>query len=259
MQESQVEINSLKVNYKIAGQGPAILILHGWGGSSASWHTVQAQLAQQGYQVIVFDFPGFGKSANPPEPWEVGDYTKFLEQLVGHLGLSSFFLIGHSFGGRVAIKYVFAHPEKVKKLILVSSAGLRPKRTMKTLLITWAAELGNTIFSLKPLAVFKDYARNVLYFFLRGFDYVKAKGVMRKTFKIVAEEDLSQDLPKIETETLLIWGEEDKVVPLKYGQQFREKIKNAKLEVLPGIGHSPHLEAPEKLTGYIANFCYSNK
>lgn len=253
IKEKEVFVNGLKTNYKIAGQGPEILILHGWNGSSDSWRKV-IEILSKDFLVICPDFPGFGKSQIPNEAWDLKNYTYWLLNFVNFLKLNSFFLLGHSFGGRVAIKFSIFYPERVKKLILVSSAGIRPKLGLKGKLIFSLAKFGNLIFNLKPLNRFKEKVQKFFYFFFSQTDYAKAKGVMKETMKRIVEEDLFPFLSQINSKTLLIWGQKDKLVPLKYAFFFREKIKNSQLKILPKIGHSPHLEAPEKLAKVIFNF-----
>jgi len=254
MPEEKILINGLKINYKIAGQGPAILILHGWGGSSDSWIQVQEILAREGFKIIVPDFPGFGKSKTPFEPWGVKEYGNFVLNLTKILELQNFFLLGHSFGGRVAIKFSVLYPEKIKSLILCDSAGIKQKWGIGEKLIFQISKIGNAIFTPTPLRRFKDKAKNLFYIFLRHRDYAKADGTMRETIKKVLTEDLLKDLPQIKIRTLIIWGESDKLVPVKYAHIFKEKIENSELKILPKIGHSPHLEVPEKLAKIIIQF-----
>ena len=255
MEEKQILIDNLKINYKIAGRGPAILVLHGWGGSSDSWLIFQKILAKAGYRVIIPDFPGFGKSVTPPKPWGIENYTDFVLKFAQKLGLeNSFFMVGHSFGGRISIRFTSQYPEKVKKLVLCDSAGIKPKPGLKTRLIFWMASIGNAIFSPRHLVRLKDTARNLFYIFLRNKDYVKADGTMKETIKKVLEEDLLPELSQIKVKTLIIWGGADRVVPLKYAYIFKEIIKDSQLEIIPRIGHSPHLETPEKLAVKIINF-----
>jgi pimeloyl-ACP methyl ester carboxylesterase len=253
MAEEKNNINGLEINYKIAGQGPAILVLHGWGGSSDSWIETQKILSKE-YKVIVPDLPGFGKSAPPQRPWKVGDYVDFVSKFSEKLNLEDFFLIGHSFGGRISIKFSIQHPEKVKKLILCDSAGIKPDPSLKTIIIFWLVRIGNAIFTPKIFKRFQDSARNLFYIFLRNRDYAKANGVMKETIKKVLAEDLLLEVPKIKAETLIIWGEADRMVPLKYARMFKEKIENSRLEVLPKIGHSPHLEVPKNFSEIVLKF-----
>jgi len=254
MTEKITLINNLKINYKIAGEGPAILVLHGWGGSSDSWIMVQNILANQGYKVIIPDFPGFGKSITPLEPWSLSDYTKWMIDFINYLKIERFYLVAHSFGGRIAIKFATQYPEKIKSLILCDSAGIKPKPGFKTRLIYWTARIGNAIFTPKHLARFRDGAQNFFYIFLRHKDYVKANGTMKETIKKVLEEDLLPELSQIKVKTLIVWGEDDKLVPVRYAYIFKEKIEDSEIKLLPEIGHSPHLEVPEKLAEIITDF-----
>lgn len=252
--EQKISVNGINVNYKIAGEGPAILVLHGWGGSSDSWIEVQKILAKEGFQVICPDFPGFGKTPSPPEPWGIRDYTDLILEFLKKLGVENFFLLGHSFGGRISIKFTARFPEKIKKLILCDSAGVKPKPGLKTRIIYWLAKIGNAVFTPKHLTRFKDGARNFFYIFLRNKDYIKANGVMKETIKKIFEEDLLPDLSNIKTKTLLIWGQIDRMVPLRYAYIFKENIRGSRLEILPKVGHSPHLEIPEKFSEIISKF-----
>lgn len=259
MQEKRIFVNGLEVNYKIIGQGPTILILHGWGGSSDSWTKVSEILAQKGFKVVCPDFPGFGKSKTPPKIWDLKDYAQWLKNFSDYLNLENFFLLGHSFGGRVAIKFSIFYPEKVKFLILCSSAGIKQKWGLKEKIIFWLALVGNAIFSPKILRRFKDKARNIFYKFLRNRDYAKADGTMKEIMKKIINEDLLPKLSEIKVKTFIIWGQKDNIVPIKHAQIFKEKIENSKLEILPKIRHSPHLESPEKLSQIILNFLKDEK
>lgn len=253
MSEEKIFVNGIKTNYKIAGHGNPLIILHGWNGSSDSWEKV-IQFLSQNFLVICPDFPGFGKSQPPFFPWSLNDFVFWLKSFTELLRLESFFLLGHSFGGRVAIKFSIFFPEKIKKLILISSAGIKGKLDFKSKIIFQIAKIGNALFTPKILRRFKDGARNIFYLFLRNRDYAKAKGTMKETMKKVISEDLTKLLSEMKIETLLIWGERDKLVPPIYGKIFNEKIKNSKFILLSKIGHSPHLECPEKLAQIINQF-----
>lgn len=257
IQEKEIRLDNLLIHYKIAGQGPAILILHGWGGSSDSWRKVQEILSKKNYKVIVPDLPGFGKSETPPMAWTVKDYADFVNQFIKKILNESqepFFLLGHSFGGRVAIKFAVLYPEKIKKLILCNSAGIKQKWSLKEKLIFQLSKIGNAIFTPKILERFKDRARNLFYLFLSNKDYFKANAKMKETLKKVLAEDLLPEISKIKTKTLIIWGQNDRLVPVKYAYIFKEKIKDSQMVILPKINHSPHLEVPEKLVEVILKF-----
>ena len=254
MLEEQTLVNGLEANFIVAGEGEPLLILHGWGGTSDSWLKVMRVLGSQGYKIICPDFPGFGKSKAPIATWDVSEYTNWLLNFVNNLDIRKFSLFGHSFGGRVAIKFAVNYPEKLDKLILCDSAGLKTKPDPKTAILLFLTELGNTVFSFMFLKWFKDGVRNLYYLFLRNKDYVKEKGVMKEIFKKVIEEDLLPYLSKIKTKTLIIWGSRDRIVPLKHAFIFRDNIQNSQLEILQKIGHSPHLEVPGKLSEAVIKF-----
>mgnify|MGYP001566704708 CR=1 FL=1 len=255
-QEKAVSINGIETNYKVAGKGELILILHGWNGSSDSWIAIQKILAIAGYKVLVPDLPGFGKTKTPQEIWGIDDYVDWVDNFIKTQvkDKEPFFLIGHSFGGRLSIRYTVKNPEKLKKLILIASAGIKPNPEIKTIMISLAARIGNAFFTPRIMRRLRDYAKNLFYIFLRHKDYVKAEGTMRNIIVRVINEDLSADLPNIKTKTFLIWGDADKLVPVKYSWIFKEKIENSELKILPKIGHSPHIEIPEKLAEIIFSF-----
>jgi pimeloyl-ACP methyl ester carboxylesterase len=254
MEEKTLLINNLKINYKIAGSGPAILILHGWGGSSSSWTKVLERIAAKGFKVVCPDFPGFGKSDTPKEIWSVSDYADWTLEFIKSQNLDNFFILGHSFGGRIAIKLSVSFPERIQGLIFCNSAGIKHKPDLKTKVIFKLSKFGNLIFRARFLSRIKDIVRNVFYVFLRRRDYIKAKGIMREIIKKVLEEDLFPYLSQIKVKTIIIWGEKDKTVPVEDAYIFKREITNSRLEILPNIGHSPHLEAPSELTDIILEF-----
>ncbi|MBM3257746.1 MAG: alpha/beta hydrolase [Candidatus Nealsonbacteria bacterium] len=258
MKEERVLINGLETNYKIAGSGPAILLLHGWGGSSSSWVKIQEILGKKGYQVIVPDFPGFGKSADPFDPWGVKEYVEFVFQFVKELKLNSFFLLGHSFGGRIAIKFSALYPEKVLRLVLVDSAGVEREKNLslkQKIMLTWSRRLGYFIVTMPVLKKLYPLFRRIAYILVGTRDYYLIKSpVMKETFKKIIEEDLTDYLPMIKVKTLIIWGEKDRLTPISIAHLLKEKITGSELEVMPGIGHNPHLQSPKQLSEIILKF-----
>ena len=229
-----------------------LIILHGWQSSKEKWERVKKNLEKQGIEVIVPDLPGFRVEAELDRAWDLNDYINWFENFSSKK--EKFFLLGHSFGGRIAIKFATKHPERLRGLILCGAAGIKPKPGFKTRTIFYLSKIGNAIFGLKPLRRLEDRARSLFYFFLRHKDYVKAKGVMRETIRKVLKEDLLSELCQIKTKTLIVWGQKDKMVPVKYAYILKEKIRGSRLEIIPQTGHNPNLEAPEKLSEIILDF-----
>jgi len=257
--DKEIYIDNLRVHYKINGEGQSILILHGWGSSSNSWEEVQKILFQNNFQVIIPDLPGFGKSDLPTNPWDVDQYANFVVKFCQQLKINKFNLIGHSFGGRISIKIAVKRPDKIKNLILVDSAGIKPKLDVKDKLILFSSKIVKSISKIKFLNPFIDKIKRLFYkTAFRKRDYAKLSGVMRKTFIKIIDEDLLPELNKIRVRTLIIWGEEDKSVPIRYAHIFKREILNSELKVIPHIGHSPNLKAPKQLSQLIINFLTEN-
>lgn len=253
VQEKEIKIFDLKVNYKLAGEGEKILILHGWGGSSDSWEKV-IEILEKKANIICPDFPGFGKSETPKKLWNLTDFTLWLKGFVEKLDLKDFHLLGHSFGGRVAIKFSILFPERVKSLILCSSAGIKKEWGLKEKIIFFLSLIGNAIFAAKILKRFKDKIRNIFYYFMRVRDYAQADGWQRETMKEILDEDLLPELSKIKVKTFILWGERDNICPLSDARIFKSKIEGAELKILPKVHHAPHLEAPEELAKAVLEF-----
>lgn len=254
MEERIIDINGIKVFTRIGGAGTPFLILHGWGGCSDSWLKVQENLIKH-FQVFVLDLPGFGKSGLPPRPWDVQDYTEFVIDFLQAYNIKEFYLLGHSFGGRISMKLSVQYLDGVKKLILVDSAGAQAKKKkfFKKILSSIASFV--SIFSILP--GFQLFRRFFYRYIIRSTDYLKVMGVMKETFLKVISEDLSYCLEKIKAKTLVIWGERDNVTPLKDGRFIQLKIKNSELKIIPS-NHNPHLEIPEELSKIILDFLNKN-
>ena len=262
-----MNIDGLEVNYKTAGKGQPILnsegikvlpkgtvlILHGWGGTSDSWTKVQPLLAKKGYLVVVPDLPGFGKTPSPPVGWSLERYVDFIERFSEELGLKRYVLLGHSFGGRIAIRYAQKYGEEVERLILCSAAGIRHVRLRhKVFLII--AKGANIIGALPVLRRFRKPVRRLFYRAIKRTDYLEAEGVMKEVFLSALSRNLKPILSSIRTPTLIIWGEEDESVPLEDAYTMEKEIPGARLVTFPGIGHSPHKKIPEKLVEEIHKF-----
>ncbi len=232
-----------------------ILILHGWGSSGKSWNKVKESLNSLGYSVIIPDLPGFGQEPEPPKPWSVDDYVSWVEQFCIKNNLNNFLLLGHSFGGRVAIKFTAKYQERIKKLILFSAAGVTPRPKNKLSLLKILAKVINSVFSLPVLNLFENISRKVFYKILGNRDYYfLSSQIMRETFKKVIEEDLSSYLNKINTSTLIVWGEKDLMTPVSDAQKIHQEIPNSVLKIVPNENHYFYAKNPEKLVEAIKEF-----
>jgi len=254
MEERFIFVDNLKINYKIGGNGPTILILHGWDSSSEKWLKVGKILMNSGFRVIIPDLPGFGKSSFPPIPWTVSDYLEAVLKFVEKVGGEKPILVAHSFGGRIAIKFGAVYPEKISCLILCSPAGIISRKKAKVKFFNLATKIGKNFFSLPVLKNFQNFARRLLYRMSGTRDYLRATPLMRETMKKIISENLFPFLPRIKLKTLIIWGKEDKTLPVSDAYLIKEKIPDSELIIMERIGHALNLDVPEELAKIILNW-----
>lgn len=243
------KINNLNIYYQRTGRGKNLIMLHGWGQDvSTFWPTLDN--LKNNFTLWLIDLPGFGRSDLPKKTYDTKDYAQIISEFIKENKIKKPVILGHSFGGKVAIKLASLYPNLISKLILVGPSGIKPDLSFKNLFIYPLAKIIHylipDIFNIKSIVRRKFYSKI-------ESDYANA-GLMRDTLLKTLKEDLTSNLAKIETETLLIWGERDRAVPLKYGNRMYQLIKNSKLVILENEGHFLHVHDPERLTYYVKDF-----
>lgn len=238
-----------------------LIILHGWQSSKEKWQKVKELLESPNLKVVALDLPGFKPENQLTTPWHLNDYVAWLEnELAAYT--EPVYLLGHSFGGRIAIKFAVKNPEKLKGLILAAAAGLKKKSGLRDKILTYLANAAR--FSSKKNAApeatgLEKFLKKIFYIYvLRRADYFKANAMQKEIMKNALAEDLAPLLPKIKTPTLLIWGKKDTFTPVKDAYLMKEKIANSQLKIFPKNGHSLHLQCPEKLVQEIKKFINPN-
>ncbi len=252
-------------------------------------------------KILIPDLPGFGKSEEPKEDWKLDNYVEFVDKFIEKASRKSGFelvknllksfkqegsinlthpeplsrgespqwsqrnkkiiLIGHSFGGRVAIKYAAKYPKKIDKLILTGAAGIKHKLNTKQKIFYILAKAGKKMLRFGRLA---SYSQKILYKLAREKDYYKASPRMKEIMKNILAEDLTPYLGKIsarggsatgeKTPTLLVWGREDKTTPLSDGKIMNEKIENSELVIFDNANHSLPYQKPEEFAKVVMEF-----
>jgi pimeloyl-ACP methyl ester carboxylesterase len=245
-----LQIDGLSVRYQVGGHGPHVLLLHGWGGRIESFIPLSNDLMRS-HTVYAIDLPGFGDSTLPPVPWGSAEYAQLTLAVMDRLQLAKPHIIAHSFGGQVVIHLAAAHPERLGKLILVGSAGIRAPRTVKAHLKRlisrtggWASTYGGSV---------GKRLRDALYRRIQSQDYANA-GPLRPILVKVVNEDLRGLLPHIKSPTLLVWGEQDREVPLAAAQVMARLIPGAQLVVLENAGHFPYLDQFDRFRLVVGRF-----
>lgn len=238
------------IYFQKLGRGPNLIMLHGWGNDVSSFWGV-TDLLKNDFTLWLIDLSGFGRSDIPKNPFRTIDYANIVTGFIHQKNLFKPILLGHSLGGRVGIKLAAQNPDILGKLILEASAGIKPQRDiLKTVIypFTKLAKLIPNIFGIK------EKLRYIFYKSLKS-DYINV-GEMKQTLANILEEDLTDELSKIKTETLLIWGEKDstKEASLRNGKLIYRLIKNSRIEVIEDVGHFPHIENPERFVYYVKDF-----
>lgn len=234
-----MDYNGIDVFYKGNGaSGSPIVLLHGWGCSSECMDGVYNYLTRHNRRVYSIDFPGFGKSDFPPESWGVYDYADCVQYMLGALGIVKPTIVGHSFGGRIAI--ILGARKVASKLVLADSAGLKPRTSLrKTLAIARYKRLKR--LGKAPLDA-------------GSADYAALKPSMKKVFVRIVNTHLDPLLSKIDVPTLLFWGKLDKDTPPYMARKMSRRIRDSGLVMLRDAGHFAYAERSDVFCAALQSF-----
>lgn len=257
--EKVIKVQNLSVFFRDEGSGDAILILHGWGSRSDSWHDVQKDLVSYGYRVLVPDLPGFGQTSEPPSTWSLKEYSQFVRDFTQHVGLKHFTLLGHSFGGRIAVDYTLRYQEQIHTLILADAAGMGRHKKFKTRIFFILTKLGDKIFSIKLFRFARPIVQKIWYKLTRENDYYRASYKMKKIMAKILKENLRSRLHDIKRPTLILWGEKDRLTPIADAVVINRHIPAAHLHIFPNVGHAINLETPAHVARQINRFLMEYK
>jgi len=232
-----------------SGSGsPAILMLHGWGGDERTLASLAAPFSAH-RRVFRIALPGFGSSPEPPEPWGSAEYASAVADWMTRKGLTGADVVGHSHGGRAAIRLAAERPGLVKSLVLIGSAGLRGNRSIAVSLKLAYSRVLRSIAGLAGGRVAEAVkARRER---LGSPDWKAATPLMRATLSRVLQEDLSEQARAITAPTLLIWGENDSATPVWMGKKLAQLISSSRIHIIEGAGHYVFLDRPGEVTSLI--------
>lgn len=256
----QLEVEGLRIAYERAGEGPPLVLLHGFVGDSREWRRQIDGLSDE-FTVVAWDAPGSGASSDPPESFRMPDYADCLAGFVDALGLGRSHVVGLSFGGGLALELYRRHPAIPKTLVLASAyagwAGSLPPEVVEQRLrqSLQSAELPPdqfvramipTLFSESaPAERVDQFAAIMSRFHPAGF---------RAMARSLAEADLRDVLPRIDVPTLLLYGDKDVRAPLNVAENLHAAIPMSRLVVMPGVGHMNHIEAAERFNAEVRAF-----
>lgn len=249
-----LNICGLNIEYTTFGEGETpVLLLHGWGSSFDVYKGIMSALADR-CRFFAVNFPGCGNSQVMSQSWDIDDYCRFVLEFMKAVGIENPILIGHSHGGRVALKLAATGQVNPPKIVLLDSAGLIPKKSFSQ---KFRAYQFKTIKKALTLPIVKNYTQNLLDRARRHYgsaDYNAAPQVLRETLVKLVNTDIRELLPSISCPTLLIWGENDTATPLSDAKIIESLIPDAGLCVIKGTGHYSFCERPFEAHAILRSF-----
>lgn len=267
-----IQVGGLRVRYADTGYGTAasggsskkkaILLIHGLGGSIESWINNFDALAKQGLRVIALDLPGFGQSDKPKMDYTVKFYSDFVARFVRELKAAPLAVAGSSLGAHVAAELAINHPGIVSRLVLISPPGALPRsfagtpalrRYVRVLQARDVEQVKKALAAVDNRPVADDYAKAV-------YEKLAMPGAKEAFLSALAgtarAPRLTPRLHLIKAPTLLIWGQQDIMIPVKFAEPFIKKIKSCRAVLLENCGHRPHVDKAAVFNHLVAGFVH---
>ena len=277
MEYEEIVLHGHRVSYRQAGWGPVVVLIHGITGSSVTWEEVIEPLAER-YTVVAPDLLGHGESAKPRGDYSLGAYASGIRDLLAALGHSRATVVGHSLGGGIAMQMAYQFPERIDRLVLVSSGGLgREVHLLIRAAVLPGSELVLPLLSHPALIDRLDAVGTFLSRLgfragadleeiWRGFSSLadaEARAAFIHTLRTIVDPTgqrvsatdrlyLAAEMP-----TLLLWGERDPVIPFHHGVRASEQMPGSRLITFPNAGHFPHRDDPRGFVRELVGFVES--
>lgn len=244
-----MNIDGNYINYVQYGNNSSkdIVLLHGWGQNIEMMNPLGRRL-EEDFKITIIDLPGFGKSPEPDKPFDMNDYYELLNKILIKLKITNPIIIGHSFGGRLAILYSSLKP--VDKLVLLA-APFRPSIKKDSIKL----KIFKFLKKIPGLKSFENFVKS----HIGSTDYRMATPIMRQVLVNIINQDLSSNLSNIKASTLLIWGSNDTAVSLEEAKYMESKIKDAGLIVYEGCTHYAYLERLDQTISILYKFLRGGK
>jgi len=270
-------IHGSHIDYRTAGDGPAVVLLHGMAGSSETWLPVMCDLAGAG-TIIAPDLLGHGTSAKPRGDYSLGAFAASVRDLLVTLGHERATIVGHSLGGGVAMQFAYQFPERCERLVLVSSGGLGPEVSGLLRALTFpgagyilaaacapaVVNAGTSVgrwlgrIGLRPVPAVADVWRSYA-----SLGDAEARAAFIQTLRAVVDihgqrvSAVDRLYLAAEVPTLIAWGDRDPFIPVTHAHAAHEGMPGSRLEIFEGAGHYPHRDAPERFAELLASFIAS--
>lgn len=247
------QVNGLNINYEVSGEGTPVILLHGWLCTLETMKPI-ANVLEKNFQIYNVDLPGFGKSDMPVKPFDTNDFGDFLDGFIKSLKIEKPILIGHSNGGRTILNYAGRNLGEPKRIVLIDSAGIKPKRKASYYIKVYTFKTLKKFLSIFPdVEMFNNIRERVLGKF-GSSDYKNSPEILRRTMSTIINEDQTSMMKNIKAPTLLLWGENDTDTPLADGKIMEKNIPDASLITIQNAGHFSYLDSYQQCMEIIQNF-----
>jgi pimeloyl-ACP methyl ester carboxylesterase len=271
-----VLVDGSRVCYIDIGEGPPIVFVHGLAGCWQNWLENIPHFSR-GHRVIAVDLPGFGRSEMPRWAISIEGYGRFVDAFLGEIGIERAIVVGNSMGGSIAAEIAISHPSRVEKLVLVDAVGGPALRSWyqegfggRLLRLARLAEpFGAAALARREALVRRPRLRRVILFKLARHPerlapelcYEVASGAGKPGFldalRSIAQCDFSDRLPEISCPTLIVWGQDDGLIPVRDAHEYERLIPNASKVIFDDTGHLPMLERPARFNQVLEQFLAS--
>ncbi len=228
-----------------------LVCLHGWGGTKESFTELRAALNESGINIVTPDLPGFGTEPEPKKPWNTDDYAHWAEAYIQKHVHGPLHLLGHSHGGRIALKLAARKSLNIEHLYLCAAAGIRHPRHFKRIIGLTLAKSGKALLMVPGLKNLQPIGKKILYKLVRVHDYEQASPIMRQTLINVSAEDLRSILPTIDVSTDIFWGREDGMTPFSDALIMNHAIERSVLHAYDGVRHRVHRDKSLEIAAVI--------
>lgn len=264
-----VEINGVNYHYRdYPGEKESVMLLHGFASSTYTWERVAKTLNDQGYHVWALDMKGFGWSEKPKNtPYDAMTLMEEVNTWMEVMGLKNTVFVGNSLGGAIAVQLSVQHPDKIDRMVLIDAGGypMKVPFVIKLAKMPFASATSSLVFgrwmvkkNVNEVMYNKDRVTdeqiNAYYDRIRSGNGLYAQVETARAINFDRFEGFQESIKSNETETLIIWGENDEWIPLKLGYRYREDLKNSTLYIIPECGHIPQEEYPEETARVILDF-----
>ncbi|MDM0109864.1 alpha/beta hydrolase [Variovorax sp. J22R24] len=255
------EVNGLSVSYRQAGQGAALVFLHGFLCDSRCW-TPQLSGLSDSFRVVAWDAPGAGASSDPPDTFKMIDYAHCLARFLDTVGIDRAHVVGLSWGGILAQEFYRLYPERLRCLVLADTyagwKGSLPEPAWKERLadcLLAAAGPPEALVAQFVPSMFSELASEDLRAKLSSILSEFHPAGFRLMASSCAEMDTRKILPSIDVPTLLLWGDDDRRSPIQVAEQFHTAIPGAELVIVSSAGHVSNMERPDAFNLHLRRFC----